>query len=117
MPRRPRRNHAPAFRAKVAPEAVKGEEPLIVLAERFDVHPNQITKWKRELPDVPPPSSGSARRPRRRVRASPSCTPRSANSPWRTILCPVRPGAEAARAPVAKRQIRGGVPEDPRDHL
>ena len=51
MPRRPRRNHAPAFKAKVALEAVKGEEPLIVLAERFDVHPNQITKWKRELLD------------------------------------------------------------------
>ena len=49
MPRRPRRNHSPAFKAKVALEAVKGEEPLIVIAERFDVHPNQITKWKRQL--------------------------------------------------------------------
>jgi transposase len=47
MPRRPRRNHSPAFKAKVALEAIKGEEPLIVIAERFDVHPNQITKWKR----------------------------------------------------------------------
>ena len=49
MPRRPRRNYSPAFKAKVALEAVKGEEPLITIAERFDVHPNQITKWKREL--------------------------------------------------------------------
>jgi len=49
MPRRPRRNHSPAFKAKVALEALKGEEPVIVIAERFDVHPNQITKWKREL--------------------------------------------------------------------
>ena len=49
MPRRPRRNHSPAFKAKVALEAIKGEEPLIVIAERFDVHPNQITKWKRQL--------------------------------------------------------------------
>jgi transposase-like protein len=49
MPRRPRRNHSPAFKAKVALEAVKGEEPLIQIAERFDVHPNQITKWKRQL--------------------------------------------------------------------
>jgi transposase len=51
MPRRPRRNHSPAFKAKAALEAIKGEQPLIELAERFDVHPNQITKWKRELID------------------------------------------------------------------
>ena len=51
MPRRPRRNHSPAFKAKVALEAIKGEEPLITIAERFDVHPNQITKWKRQLLD------------------------------------------------------------------
>jgi len=49
MPRRPRRNHSPAFKAKVALEAIKGEEPVIVLAERFCVHPNQITTWKRRL--------------------------------------------------------------------
>jgi transposase len=49
MPRRPRRNHSPAFKAKVALEAIKGEEPLIMIAERFDVHPNQITTWKRQL--------------------------------------------------------------------
>ena len=51
MPRRPRRNHSPAFKAKVALEALKGEEPLITIAERFDEHPNQITKWKRQLLD------------------------------------------------------------------
>ena len=51
MPRRPRRNHSPAFKAKVALEAIKGEQPLIAIAERFDVHPNQITKWKRQLLD------------------------------------------------------------------
>jgi transposase len=49
MPNRPRRNHSPAFKAKVALEAIKAEEPLIAIAERFDVHPNQITKWKRRL--------------------------------------------------------------------
>ena len=49
MSRRPRRNHSPAFKARVALEAVKGEETLITIAERFDVHPNQIAKWKRQL--------------------------------------------------------------------
>lgn len=46
MPRRPRRNHAPAFKAKVALEALKGEETTIEIAERFGVHPQQITKPK-----------------------------------------------------------------------
>ncbi len=49
MSRRPRRNHSPEFKAKVALAAVKGEKPLAELAEQFDVHPNQITQWKGQL--------------------------------------------------------------------
>ena len=60
MPRGPRRNHPPAFKAKVALEAIKGEEPLIVIAERFDVRPNQITKWKRQLMDHAAAAFGDA---------------------------------------------------------
>ena len=51
MPRRPRRNHGSAFKAKVALEAIKEEQTLVQLAERFDVHPNQITKWKKQMLD------------------------------------------------------------------
>jgi transposase len=49
MSRRPRRNHTPAFKAKVALAAIKGEMTLAQLAEHFDVHPNQITTWKAQL--------------------------------------------------------------------
>src|SRR3974377_2300278 len=49
MPRRPRRNHTPAFKAQVALAAIKGDRTLAELAERFDVHPNQITTWKAQL--------------------------------------------------------------------
>ena len=49
MTRRPRRNHTPAFKAKVALAAIKGEMTLAQLAEHFDVHPNQITTWKAQL--------------------------------------------------------------------
>ena len=49
MTRRARRNHTPAFKAKVALAAIKGEKTLSELAQLFDVHPNQITAWKAQL--------------------------------------------------------------------
>jgi transposase-like protein len=42
MSRRPRRNHTPAFKAKVALAAIKGDRTLAQLAEQFDVHPEFI---------------------------------------------------------------------------
>jgi len=49
MSKRPRRNHAPVFKAKVALEALKGEQTLVELSERYQVHPNQIAEWKKQL--------------------------------------------------------------------
>ena len=42
MTTRPSRNHSPVFKAKIAVVAVKGENNLIELAQKFDVLPNQI---------------------------------------------------------------------------
>ena len=47
--RRPRRNHAAAFKAKVGARRDQGEKTLAELAEQFEVHPTQITQWKTEL--------------------------------------------------------------------
>jgi|SRR5579872_1152725 len=47
--KRPRRNHSATFKAKVALTAIKGELTLAQLAERFDIHPNQVSQWKDEL--------------------------------------------------------------------
>jgi transposase len=49
MSKGPRRNHAPAFKAKVALEALKAEQTIFEIAQRYQVHPNQITEWKRQL--------------------------------------------------------------------
>ena len=49
LTKRTRRNHRPAFKAKVALAAVKGEKTLAALAQQFDVHPNQITTWRGQL--------------------------------------------------------------------
>ena len=49
--RRPRRNHTATFKAKVALAALRGDRPLTELAQKFDVHANQITQWKTQLLD------------------------------------------------------------------
>ena len=47
--RRKRRNHSPAFKAKVALEALKEEKTLAQLAGEYDVHVNQIQTWRNNL--------------------------------------------------------------------
>ena len=63
MTRRTRRNHSPALKAKVALAAIKGDKTLAELAQRYDVHPNQITSWKAQLVNAAAGvfSSGSAK--------------------------------------------------------
>ena len=49
MSKRPGRNHSPAFKAKVAVDAIRGEKTLAELAKVHDMHPNQITDRKNQL--------------------------------------------------------------------
>ena len=49
MSRRPRRNHSAVFKARVALDAIKGERTIAEIAQKHDVHPNQVTEWRRQL--------------------------------------------------------------------
>ena len=44
-----RRNHGAQFKAQVALAAAKGDKTLAELANEYEVHPNQITQWKKQL--------------------------------------------------------------------
>ena len=46
-----RRNHSPQFKAKVAVEALQGEKTVHEIAARYQVHPTQVTQWRRQLMD------------------------------------------------------------------
>lgn len=44
-----RRNHSPQFKAKVAVEALQGEKTVHEIAAKYQVHPTQVTQWRRQL--------------------------------------------------------------------
>jgi len=62
-----RRNHSAAFKARVALEAVKGEQTLSELSARFEVHPTQIQQWKKQLVDGSQDIFGASEKDRKRV--------------------------------------------------
>ena len=51
-----RRQHSPDLKAKVGLEALKGIEPIHAIAARYEIHPVQVSQWKKEaaerLPEV-----------------------------------------------------------------
>jgi transposase len=46
-----RRRFTAEFKAKVALEAIRGERTISELAAKHQLHPNQITQWKRQAID------------------------------------------------------------------
>lgn len=50
MTKRPRRNHSPAFKVRVAAiDVLKEEQTIVELSQRYQVYPNFITEWKKQL--------------------------------------------------------------------
>ena len=75
MARRPRRNHSPAFKARVAVAAVQGENTLIGLAQDFDLHPQQIKQWRDQLLDGAAGVFGAAPKAEAEPAAEPAAEP------------------------------------------
>ena len=49
MARRPRKNHGAEFKARAALAAIRGDKTLSEIAEQFEVHPHQVTQWRKQL--------------------------------------------------------------------
>jgi transposase-like protein len=49
--KRKRRTHSPEFKARIAMEALKGIKPIHEIASENEIHPVQVSQWKKELQD------------------------------------------------------------------
>lgn len=51
-----RKSYTAKFKAKVALEAVRGEQTISEIASKYEIHPNQVSSWKTKfmenLPDI-----------------------------------------------------------------
>ena len=56
MKKKQQKSYTTAFKVKVALEAIKGQRTINEIATHYDIHPNQVTQWKKQaiesLPDV-----------------------------------------------------------------
>ena len=51
MSKQNRRRHSPKFKARVAMEAIKGIKTASEIAAEYEIHPVQVSEWKKHLMD------------------------------------------------------------------
>jgi len=62
---KPRKQFSPAFKAKVALEAIKGEKTSTEIGRMFSIHPNLVGIWKRQALEGLPEVFANSRQQRR----------------------------------------------------
>ena len=83
-----RRNFSDQFKAAVALEALRGDKTVQEIAAKRQLHPTQVSTWKRQaIEGMAGFSQTRSKRPRIRTARSKSFTPRLASLRWRMIFC------------------------------
>ena len=85
-----RRNHGSVFKAKVALEALKGEQTVVEIASKHGLHPTLVNEWKRQLADGASAVFPPARSARAAARSARPPEPRG--RPWKVNVPPEKPG-------------------------
>ena len=81
---RKRRRFTAEFKGRVALEALQERDSVQAIAARHELHPNQVSAWKRQLLDAVPEAfakGGRRKLARSMRRRSTTCMPRSESSP------------------------------------
>jgi transposase-like protein len=76
MAKRSRQSHSSAFKEKVALTVPKSDTTLAELTQQYDVHPNQITHWKKQLQERVSEGSRRASCPRVNLKWTSRCSTR-----------------------------------------
>ena len=87
-----RRQHSTELKARVALEALKGIEPVHAIAAKYQVHPVQVSQWKKELLERLPEVFARKAPPGVEEAAEKEAKPNSRTSPTAARLTPPSPG-------------------------